>query len=76
MDFNKKEHMNRIVELFTEQMTVKYKKGVKEHGGNLWEKGDIIDFAIDEAIDQVVYLLTLKDQLDSGEYYNLKKYKE
>jgi len=42
----------------------------KEHGGDLWRKKGIIDFALEEAIDLVGYLLTLKEQikdLDIGE---------
>jgi len=43
---------------------VKYLAGQKEHGGQLWRKKGLIDMAIEEAIDQVVYLLTLKQQLE------------
>jgi len=48
----------------------KYRKGQKEHGGDLWKKKHIIDMAIEEAIDQVGYLITLREQikdLDVGE---------
>lgn len=41
----------------------KYRLGQKEHGGQLWRKRHLIDHAIDEAVDQVIYLLTLRDQL-------------
>lgn len=41
----------------------KYLKGQREHGGELWRKRGIIDMAIEEAVDQIVYLLTLRDQL-------------
>ncbi len=46
-------------------MRDKYEIGQKEHGGNLWEKDTLflVDQAIDEAIDQVVYLTTLRDKL-------------
>jgi len=42
----------------------KYMKGVVEHGhlGHLWERA-IEDDALDEAIDQVCYLITLRDQV-------------
>ena len=40
----------------------KYRKGQAEHGGQLWLNPSLLDNAIDEAIDQVVYLLTLKEQ--------------
>jgi len=56
-------HLNKIVNEFTQLASVKYVTGQKEHGGNLWEKEGLLDMAIDEAIDQVIYLLTLKKQL-------------
>lgn len=60
-------HLNSLVAVFTELVTKKYTAGQKEHGGDLWKKKGLIDMAIDEAIDQVVYLLTLKKQIeDSG----------
>jgi hypothetical protein len=60
-------HLSGLVTDFTQLVTKKYTAGQKEHGGNLWDKKGLIDMAIDEAIDQVVYLLTLKKQIeDSG----------
>jgi hypothetical protein len=56
------DHANSIAEEFTKLMLAKYEKGTIEHGGNLWEKENLLDEAINEAIDQVVYLLTLKQQ--------------
>jgi hypothetical protein len=55
-------HIKSIQSLFNKLSQSKYEKGVKEHGGNLWQvpKSEILDMAIEEAIDQVVYLLTLK----------------
>lgn len=43
----------------------KYKKGVEEHGGNLWEMNifDLLDNAISETIDQYTYLVTLRNKL-------------
>jgi hypothetical protein len=45
--------------------TAKYEKGQREHGGNLWQKDGLLDEAINEAIDQVVCLITLKQQLEA-----------
>lgn len=58
-------HANTVVEEFSTLMHAKYEKGAAEHGGNLWEKDEdwLLDQAIDEAIDQVVYLLTLKEKI-------------
>lgn len=67
-------HMERIENLFSEQMKKKYEIGAIQHGGMLWNKAGIIDMAIEESIDMVVYLLTLKDQLYSKKYYELKVY--
>jgi hypothetical protein len=58
-----KAHLKRLVHQAGTLMIKKYAKGVKEHGGHLWQKPGLLDEAIDEATDQVVYLLTLKEQL-------------
>ena len=59
-------HLHKIGVEFIQLLNDKYAKGVKEHGGKLWEKKGLIDMAIDEAIDQVVYLMTLKQQLEEN----------
>lgn len=43
----------------------KYRKGAEEHKGDLFEVDSLtlVDYAIDEAVDQVVYLLTLKRRM-------------
>lgn len=62
-----KRHLELLVAETGMLIRDKYEKGVEEHGGKLWEKRDLIDMAIDEAVDQVVYLLTLKQQIsDAG----------
>lgn len=58
-----KAHLKRVVHQAGDLIIKKYEKGVREHGGHLWEKPGLLDEAINEAIDQVVYLLTLKEQL-------------
>lgn len=61
------EHMQGIGDDFRFLLNRKYSAGQKEHGGNLWDKEGIIDMALDEAVDEIVYLLTLKKQIvDSG----------
>lgn len=57
--------MQRILDRFSADLTAKYEKGQAEHGGNLWEK-DMLDFAIEEAIDMVTYLYTMREQRDNG----------
>ena len=56
-------HLKRLVEQFQCRASLKYRKGQQDHGGNLWVKSGLLDMAIDEAIDLVIYLLTLKEQL-------------
>lgn len=46
-------------------LIAKYARGAKEHGGNLWEVPimDMLDMAVEEAIDQCVYLITLRQKM-------------
>lgn len=64
MDKDQTNHAEAISDFFHRAMMIKYQKGALEHGGNLWEKDGLLDEAISEAIDQVVYLVTLKQQLE------------
>lgn len=64
---DQEEHLEFIQDEFADLVEDKYRKGQKEHGGNLWEKEGLLDMAIDEAIDQVVYLLTLKQQFEEAQ---------
>jgi hypothetical protein len=59
-----RKHSIGLAHIFSEQMIIKYKKGQEEHGGNLWEKPNLLDNAIDEVVDLAIYLLTLRDQVD------------
>jgi len=60
------EHIKQILNDFSQIASNKYTKGVKEHGGHLWEKKGLIDMTIEEAVDQVIYLLTLKKQIEES----------
>lgn len=64
-------HLMSIIEQAIDRIDKKYRRGDKQHGGQLWEKKGIIEMAIDEAIDQVVYLITLKQQIDSKTLYTV-----
>lgn len=66
MDAEHKAHLKRILDNFNADLSAKYEAGQQEHGGNLWEKAGMLEQAIAEAIDMVVYLYTLKEQRDSG----------
>jgi len=55
-------HLKFIKYKFGALLEPKYRKGQAEHGGSLFDysKEQLLDFAIEEALDQVNYLLTLK----------------
>ena len=57
-------HCERIVNQFSDDFRKKYQKGQAEHGGRIWTKPGMLDHAIEEAIDLVCYLYTLRDQLN------------
>jgi hypothetical protein len=68
MTLQQENHLEAIKYLFSRLADTKYRRGQAEHGGNLFEMNaeQLVDCAIDEAIDQVIYLLTLKDTLESS----------
>lgn len=67
MSSDQEAHLFRITSKAVALINTKYRKGQAEHGGDLFAKSGIIDMAIDEAVDMVVYLLTLKEQLEHPE---------
>ena len=58
-------HLGRIKANFSSKVDTKYRAGQREHGGDLIHNNAlaIIDMAINEAVDQVVYLETLREVL-------------
>lgn len=56
-------HRGYIVQQADRLITAKYEKGALEHGGLITELSEdqLLDAAIEEAVDQIVYLLTLKE---------------
>lgn len=63
------QHLARVKGMVDAAIDTKYRAGQKEHGGDLFtlSKEALVAAAIDEAIDQVVYLVTLRDVLRDGE---------
>lgn len=60
------QHLKEIKSEFLELVDKKYRTGAKEHNSTLSEDynaSQLLDMAIEEATDQVVYLLTLKAKL-------------
>jgi hypothetical protein len=68
MTEKQEKHLQEIKDNFSNLCDTKYRKGQAEHGGNLFDMSpmQLLDNAIDEAIDQVVYLLTIKQKLTKG----------
>jgi hypothetical protein len=60
------QHAKYIAEEAQKVVYAKYMAGQEEHGGKLWRKV-IAPHILEEAIDQLVYVLTLRDQLDAAE---------
>lgn len=61
-------HLKDIIEETSKRINLKYRKGQAEHGGDLkdMQTYKLLDNAIDEAIDQIVYLLTLRNSILDG----------
>ena len=60
-------HLSTIKILFEKWVDGKYRNGQSRHGGNLFDMSalQLIDNAIDESVDQFVYLITLRNKLQS-----------
>jgi hypothetical protein len=58
-------HLSRLLRQADALIADKYEKGAIEHGGLLSDKSalELTDLAIEEAVDQLTYLLTLRERL-------------
>jgi hypothetical protein len=65
MSKGQERHLARILRESQKLIDEKYRKGQAEHGGSLDEMPaeKLLDEAILEAVDQMVYLLTLREKL-------------
>lgn len=63
MDAGSEAHLSRVLDQVHESINVRYRNGQHEHGGKLWQKPGALDNAIQEATDTLVYLITLREQL-------------
>jgi hypothetical protein len=66
MNTSSEHHLEYLKAKTVKLMDIKYRAGQKEHGGTLRDVSamELLDNGIDEAIDQIVYLLTLKEKLN------------
>ncbi|MGH9450213.1 MAG: hypothetical protein ACRD1C_12535 [Terriglobales bacterium] len=58
-------HIQQIQRDFNLEVSPKYARGADSHGGNLWSLTplELVDEAMAEALDQYVYLHTLREAL-------------
>ncbi len=65
MTSSQEAHLAQIKADFVALVDSKYRAGAAEHDGELLAVPSLalLDFALEEAIDQVVYLLSLKEKL-------------
>lgn len=65
-----KQHRSEVVSNAVTLIHDKYTAGALEHQTNLKQDttlAQLLEFAIEEAVDQMVYLITMKQKLDSSE---------
>lgn len=65
-------HLASLLDRFASLTSAKYEKGAEEHTGNVWDASllTLIDNAIEESIDQFVYLMTIRDKVVTVESTN------
>lgn len=58
-------HLSHIKAGFDRLVDTKYRKGAEEHTGDLRDNTilQLLDFAIDEAVDQVTYLFSMRSKI-------------
>jgi hypothetical protein len=68
MTQEQEQHLELIKNETLIRLDKKYRVGQEVHGGNLFDLSprQLIDEAINEAIDQLTYLLTLQDAIYKG----------
>ena len=65
MNVERERHLERILDASEGLISDKFRRGQAEHGGNIWEKPGMLQHALDESADQVVYLYTLEGQMSA-----------
>lgn len=69
MTIAQEQHLQRVKDRFDLDVDTKYRAGAREHGGTLLDASALwlIEEAMKEAVDQYVYLMTLREKLLSLE---------
>lgn len=59
------QHLLQIQMAASDMLEAKYRRGQAEHGGSLWgaPTAKIVESSLEEATDQLTYLLTLRQQM-------------
>lgn len=58
------QHLAEVKQSFLDAVDVKYRGGVRDHGGDIWKKPGILEMLMDECVDFYVYAESLKRQRD------------
>ena len=69
MNQEQNNHLNRVLNEANSLIADKYVKGAEEHGTTLSQDHslhELVNFAIEEAVDQIVFLLTIKEVLEKS----------
>ena len=56
-------HLKEMQDAFIKMSREKYEKGQLEHGGKMWEKPGMLEYAKEEVIDLWHYLMTQERQI-------------
>lgn len=75
MEPNQENHLYKLLVTTSHLLEKKYRAGQQHHGGNLFDLSalELLDEAINEAVDQMTYLLTLRDKLENGTHQHNPK---
>ena len=68
MNPDQRAHLHKVLKESNDLIANKYIKGVEEHQTTLNKDHsvqELVDMAIEEAVDQMVFLLTIKELLES-----------
>lgn len=71
MTVEQQAHLLEVLQDYRYKSEAKYIKGAEQHGGNLWEKKGLVDMALEEVMDLMFYLYSLKKQIEDKTVYTV-----